>query len=705
MSIIETNDIRMSILKGDKLLNENTPFVINLSAPQPNEDDKKCNVDLICVIDISGSMSGEKIYQVKESLKILISLMDEKDRLCLILFESSAQNYYNLSFLTKKNKENLEEKINQISSYGGTDILSGLKMAVDVIKSQTYNEKRVSSILLLSDGCDNKLNDVQIANSFKNLTKNLGISFTLHTFGYGDDHDAKIMNKLANLRDGSFFYVKEYSKVAEYFVSVLGGCISVISKKLDLKLQVLNNYCKIIKAYGAKNLYSYKITNQYFQTTLLQFICGKEYTFVLDIFVDESKVQIGEELLKLEISYEDIEQNNKKIHKEIKYKYELKDSEYEKANEEFIRAYVYSVLDEAIKLKDENENEKGKKLLEDLEKWLSKNDKQKIKQYIKEINDAKNLFSEFSYDQSIYNNLNCCVQNNMFKKMNIYNNNCNNVQMKMINSIPIKKNQNQNKLNINNNAFDYNNFNQYPMNKNSAPSPSNVYNSQFTNVNNDDDNRFVSDDVNGDNDQFMNMNDDFQIMKKNMNTNNNNNQFMKKKKKNDNNNQFMNMNNNFQIMKKNMNDGDNQIKNMNINMKNNNNQIKNMNININNNQIKNMNMKNNGQIIEKIYENGRKYIGQFKNGIREGYGIMFFPDGGRYEGNWENGLAHGKGIEYYKNGDRFEGEYYKDEEDGEGVYYYSNGDRLMGNYRNGNKIGKHVKLCANGQIQVFNFNN
>ena len=62
--------------------------------------------------------------------------MDEKDRLCLILFESSAQNYYNLSFLTKKNKENLEEKINQISINGGTDILSGLKMAVEVIKSQ-----------------------------------------------------------------------------------------------------------------------------------------------------------------------------------------------------------------------------------------------------------------------------------------------------------------------------------------------------------------------------------------------------------------------------------------------------------------------------------------------------------------------------------------------------------------------------------------
>ena len=523
MGIVETNDIKMSILKGDKLLNENIPFVINLSAPQPNEDDKKCNVDLICVIDISGSMSGEKIYQVKESLKILISLMDEKDRLCLILFETNAENYYHLSFLTKKNKEFLEEKINHISSKGGTNILSGLKMAVDVIKSQTYNEKRVSSILLLSDGCDNKYNDVELANEFKKLTKDLKISFTLHTFGYGDDHDAKIMNKLANLRDGSFFYVKEYSKVAEYFVSVLGGCISVISKQLDLKLQVLNKYCKIIKAYGAKNLYSHEITKNYFQTTLLQFICGKEYTFVLDIFVDESKVKIGEDLLKLEISYKAIDQNNKNIHKEIIYKYELKDSEYEKANEEFIRAYVYSVLDEAIKLKDENENEKGKKILEDLEKWLSKNDKQKNEKYIKEINDAKDLFSEFSYDNSIYNNLNSCVQNNMFKRMDIYNNNCNSVQMKMIKSIPIKKNQNQNQLNSNNNAFDYNNFNQYPMNKNSAPSPSNMYNNQFTNMNmnNNNNNQFMNNNMNNNNNQFMNMNNNFQIMKKNMNTNNN----------------------------------------------------------------------------------------------------------------------------------------------------------------------------------------
>ena len=36
--------------------------------------------------------------------------MDEKDRLCLILFESDAKIFYNLSFLTKKIKKFWKKK-------------------------------------------------------------------------------------------------------------------------------------------------------------------------------------------------------------------------------------------------------------------------------------------------------------------------------------------------------------------------------------------------------------------------------------------------------------------------------------------------------------------------------------------------------------------------------------------------------------------
>jgi hypothetical protein len=248
------------------------------------------------------------------------------------------------------------------------------------------------------------------------------------------------MNKLANLRDGSFFYVEDYSKITEYFVSILGGCVSVISKKVDVTLQVINNNCKIKKVFGEDKLYFHYSSEKFFKTTMLQFICGREYTFVLELFVDEQKVQIGEEILKVEIIYEDISEDNNRVKKEKKYKYCLKDLEFLKANEEYIRVHVYNILDEVMKLKDINQNEKGKKLLEELENWLIKNNRGKNSDYIKDIQNAKGLFSEDNYIK--IRSCNYVTSNIKEMSLNRTGNelrNCNKIQLNKLRSIPMRE--------------------------------------------------------------------------------------------------------------------------------------------------------------------------------------------------------------------------------------------------------------------------
>lgn len=106
-----TEEMKISVLKGDKLFNENTPFTINFSFPPKDESIKNYSTDLICVIDTSSSMRGKKIFQVKESLKILIKLMGKNDRLGLILFNKLANIYSDLDYLTEKNKYILEKNI------------------------------------------------------------------------------------------------------------------------------------------------------------------------------------------------------------------------------------------------------------------------------------------------------------------------------------------------------------------------------------------------------------------------------------------------------------------------------------------------------------------------------------------------------------------------------------------------------------------
>ena len=240
------------------------------------------------------------------------------------------------------------------------------------------------------------------------------------------------MNKLASIRDGSFFYVDNYRKITEYFVSILGGCISVISKKVELNLQILNN-CKIKKVFGKDNLYHQENNEKYFKTTMLQFMCGKEYTFVLEILIDEKNIQINDEILNVEIVYEDISQNNKKIKKAKKYYYSLKDLQYSKANEEYIRVYVYDILDKALKLQERNQNDEGKMLLDKLENWLMQNYKGKNEYYLKDIQNAKGMFSINKEEISkSYMLLSSSITEHILKKTGNTFENCNNIQLNML---------------------------------------------------------------------------------------------------------------------------------------------------------------------------------------------------------------------------------------------------------------------------------
>ena len=395
---MEKVDINLSVIKGEKLFNENTPFVINIMAPESKKVEKTSHADLICVIDISGSMFGTKIELVKKSLKILVQLMDKDDRICLILFDSTREKYFDLNYLTEETKKSLYKKINKIEARGGTNIISGLELAIDVLMNDKDKEKpnRSSSILLLSDGCDNYYSDAAlICAKLKELTKGKNLDFTLNAFGYGDDHDPKIMKGLSSIRDGTFFYVEKYEKVADYFGIVLGTCTSTIAKKAYLVVELLNKKSKITKIFGEEYFYSLVKNPNYFSTTILQFISGKEYTYVFEC--ELNNIKKGQNLLQVDFIYQD--NKNKFCKKSIKYKYGLLDNDFSKANEEYIRSQVYYAINKSLELKGQNKKEEAKKILNEMKEWLDKN-KAKIneKQYVLFLNDIEEALKGYEYD-------------------------------------------------------------------------------------------------------------------------------------------------------------------------------------------------------------------------------------------------------------------------------------------------------------------
>ena len=389
--------VNISVLQGRKLFNENTPFIININSPDTIM--KKSNVDLICIIDISGSMKKEKLQLVKESLKSLVSFMDEKDRMALVLFNDKATQYLDLSYLTKETKANFIKKIDKITYRGGTNILSGLEKAVNILKEEKLKEVnninndeneniRVKSLMLLSDGNDNDYNDIEIADGLKNLTKGNNLSFTLHTFGYGEDYDLKIMSRLASLRDGSFYNIEQLDKVQDYFINALGGCMSVIFNEAQLKIKPLKNNIKIKKIFGMDKLYNYQLNNEYFQTSILQFISGKEYTFTIEVELPNT-ISINEDILEVELTGD----NDEKVNQI--YKYRIVGGAFSVADEEYLRSKLFDTIDIALKLKEKNKTEEMEKILNDLKKWINDNyDGINKNKYIQKINETMGLFKD-----------------------------------------------------------------------------------------------------------------------------------------------------------------------------------------------------------------------------------------------------------------------------------------------------------------------
>jgi Mg-chelatase subunit ChlD len=163
--------------------------------------------------------------------------MTSKDRLCIVLFNDKAELFLELEYMTDEKKKFFLDKIEKIKVRGGTNILSGLKKAIEILKEEKNKENndnemmgqmRVKSVMLLSDGYDNDYDTDEITDEVKKITKGQNLSFTLHTFGYGDDYDSNLMSKLAIVRDGSFFAVENIDKIQDYFVNALGGCMSII---------------------------------------------------------------------------------------------------------------------------------------------------------------------------------------------------------------------------------------------------------------------------------------------------------------------------------------------------------------------------------------------------------------------------------------------------------------------------------------------
>ena len=117
--------------------------------------------DVIFVLDVSGSMDGDKITKVKsDAIEVTKSLLDnENNRVALITFESIA----NVDSKFTNDKEAIISIIDSLNTGGNTNYNDGLKNIELVMNNYEKKANRDLVVLFLTDGYPNEETPNQIA--------------------------------------------------------------------------------------------------------------------------------------------------------------------------------------------------------------------------------------------------------------------------------------------------------------------------------------------------------------------------------------------------------------------------------------------------------------------------------------------------------------------------------------------------------------
>jgi len=193
------------IIDTDETINGPCLFTIKAKEIEKEEemDDNRTPIDLICVIDRSGSMGGQnKMNLVHETMDFIIDCLEEKDRLSVVSFDTSSTREFPLIKMNKENKDKAMKNIKNILPRSSTNIMSGMEVAFKIAKERKYKNP-VTSIFLLSDGQDDSSRVAKRTEQVLNLYKS-NDTFTIHSFGFGNDHDENEMNAIAELKGGQF---------------------------------------------------------------------------------------------------------------------------------------------------------------------------------------------------------------------------------------------------------------------------------------------------------------------------------------------------------------------------------------------------------------------------------------------------------------------------------------------------------------------
>jgi len=196
-------------------------------------DDKPVN--LAFLIDVSESMSGERLTAVKKTLHAARDIFRAEDRVTVVTFGEDAKVVTNNLSLAADGMDQFYAAVDAISTSGCTNLSAGIEALLTL-------RHPFDAVLLLTDGAVNR--GIMSGVGLRTMAQGLG-QLPITALGYGADHNRVLLRDLALMSRGAYVFIDTEALLPAVMGDLIGGIRTEVIKNAVVQVPAGWDCCEV----------------------------------------------------------------------------------------------------------------------------------------------------------------------------------------------------------------------------------------------------------------------------------------------------------------------------------------------------------------------------------------------------------------------------------------------------------------------------
>ena len=191
-------------------------------------------LNFVAVLDVSGSMGGDKIKAAKEAVHQAVSRLQDGDWFSLVTFASDVRCPLESRQIDGGFRRVIAGALQEIQAGGQTALCGGLEKGIEQAQKKKL---KTNLVLLLSDGQANVgETDVEAVGRRALAARKKGV--IVSTLGVGNDYNEALMTEIALDGGGRFYHIANATQIAAYLGGELGEVASLAARNAIVSFEL-----------------------------------------------------------------------------------------------------------------------------------------------------------------------------------------------------------------------------------------------------------------------------------------------------------------------------------------------------------------------------------------------------------------------------------------------------------------------------------